>query len=84
MQLTGQSIIGQHRGRKTGKVLNGFNPATAEILPPDFYSTSEEELDRSVQLASESFIPFSRLAAKKRAAFLYSIAENLENLVMSS
>ena len=80
MQLTGQSIIGQHRGRKTGKVLNGFNPATAEILPPDFYSTSEEEVDRSVQLASESFIPFSRLAAKKRAAFLYSIAENLESL----
>src|SRR5512135_207978 len=80
MELTGQSIIGYQRGAKTGKVLNGLNPSTGEVLTPAFYSASEDEVDESVRLAAESFMRFSALAGKKRAAFLRGIAENLEQL----
>jgi alpha-ketoglutaric semialdehyde dehydrogenase len=80
MELTGQSIIGYHRGGKLGKVLQGFNPSTGQVLPPAFYSTTESEVDEAVQLAAESFTHFSALAGKERAAFLASVAENLEEL----
>ncbi len=77
MELTGQSIIGYRRGAKTSTVLNGFNPSTGEALPPDFYSASETEVDKSVQLAVESFVHYGRKSGKERASFLRSIAENL-------
>lgn len=80
MELTGQSIIGYHRGRKLGKVLQGFNPSTGEVLSPAFFSSSESEVDEAVQLAAGSFTQFSAISGKQRAAFLWSIAENLEQL----
>jgi NADP-dependent aldehyde dehydrogenase len=80
MDLEGQSIIGYHRGAKTGKTLHGFNPSTGETLQPAFYSASEAEVEESTRLASESFTLFSASPGKKRAAFLRSIAENLEQL----
>jgi alpha-ketoglutaric semialdehyde dehydrogenase len=80
MELTGQSIIGYRRGRKSGRMLNGFNPTMGEALPPAFYSAADEEIEEAVQLASESFGAFSACPGKKRAAFLSLIAENLERL----
>jgi alpha-ketoglutaric semialdehyde dehydrogenase len=80
MELTGQSIIGYHRGSKSGKVLRGFNPSTGEVLSPAFYSATENEIDEAVRLAAESFARFRALPGKARAAFLCSIAEHLEQL----
>lgn len=80
MELTGQSIIGFHRGKKTGNVLNGFNPAMGQALLPDYFSASEEEVDEAVQLASHSFTPYNSLSGKDRAAFLRAIAEKIEEL----
>ncbi len=80
MQLTGQSIIGYRRGEKSGKALSAFNPSTSEELTPPFYSATDSEVDEAVQLASESFLNFSALPGKERAALLFSIAENLEQL----
>jgi alpha-ketoglutaric semialdehyde dehydrogenase len=80
MELTGQSIIGYHRGSKDRKELHGFNPSTGELLSPTFYSVSENEVDESVELAAESFLNYSALPGKTRAAFLSSIAQNLEQL----
>jgi NADP-dependent aldehyde dehydrogenase len=77
MELTGQSIIGYGHGGKTGAVLNGFNPSTGDVLPPNFYSASEMEVDKSVQLAAKSFDRYDRRERKDRALFLRSIAENL-------
>jgi len=77
MELTGQSIIGYHRGRKAGGVWNGFNPATGKSLSPDFYSVSEKEVNECIGLASESVSQFSRTRREKRAEFLRSIAKNL-------
>ncbi len=78
MELTGQSIIGHHRGTKSGKVLHGFNPSTGEVLSPAFYSATEGEIDEAIRLAVEGFARFSAMPGKERAAFLCSIAENLE------
>jgi 2,5-dioxopentanoate dehydrogenase len=80
MELTGQSIIGYRRGRKGGKALNGFNPATGKVLSPAFYSASEDEVEEALQLAAESFTRFSASSGEERAAFLRSIANNLEQL----
>src|SRR5579872_405219 len=80
MELTGRSIIGYHRGAKAGKLLNGVNPATGEVLNPAYHSASEEEVDEAVRLASEGATHFSTFPGKKRAEFLRRIAENLEQL----
>ena len=77
MDLAGQSLIGYHRGAKTGSVLNGFNPATGEVLPPAFYSASENETDEAIRLAAECFLSYSAADRSKRASFLRRIAENL-------
>jgi NADP-dependent aldehyde dehydrogenase len=78
MELTGRSIIGYRRANSAGKILNGVNPATGEVLDPAFYSASEDEVEEAVRLASESATRFSQLPGKKRAEFLRCIAENLE------
>jgi len=80
MELTGQSIIGYRRGATSGKTLHGLNPATGGILPPAFYSASENEVDDSVELAAESFKSYGVLGPPERASFLRSIAQNLEQL----
>jgi 2,5-dioxopentanoate dehydrogenase len=80
MELTGQSIIGYHRGGKAGGVLNGSDPATHKKLSPDFYSASETEVEEALRLAFESFARYSALTGKERGAFLSRVAENLEQL----
>jgi alpha-ketoglutaric semialdehyde dehydrogenase len=80
MELMGQSLIGYHRGSKTGSVLNGFNPATGEVLPPAYYSVSENEADEAIRLAAESFSFYSATDRRERGSFLRCIAENLAEL----
>src|SRR5690242_14150150 len=77
MELTGLSFIGYRRGSKTANVLNAFNPATGEILPPAYSSASEEETDEATRLAAESFSFYSATDRRVRSSFLRCIAENL-------
>jgi len=80
MELQGQSIIGYARSSNTGNALNASNPATGEALAPIFYSASKDEAQHAIRLAAESFASYAALAPTGRAAFLRTIAQNLDAL----
>ena len=80
MELTGLSFIGAQRGQTGGAVFHGINPATGAALEPPYHSAAPEEAADAAGLAAAAFPGFSRTAPKQRAAFLRSIAANIEAL----
>lgn len=80
MKLTGTSIIGSTRGSETDNTFTAFNPQNGEAVAPDFYSATNEELNRAVNLAKEARIKYGKLSGKEKANFLRQIAENIEAL----
>ena len=80
MELTGLSFIGAQRGQQGGAVFYGINPASGLALEPAYHSASSEEAAGAAELAAAAFPVFSRSTGKERAAFLRSIASNIESL----
>ena len=80
MELTGKSIIGFSRGSETEKTFTAFNPETGEAVEPNFYSATNDELNRAVGLAEQARILYGKLSGKKKAEFLRHIADNIESL----
>lgn len=80
MELIGKSIIGSKRGAGDRSVVQGFNPATGETLPPTYYGATAAEVDQAARLANEALSSFSQTPGAQRAAFLRKIADNIEGL----
>ncbi|PWT80112.1 MAG: aldehyde dehydrogenase (NADP(+)) [Acidobacteria bacterium] len=80
VQLSGKSLIGLARGSNHGSAFRGINPATGEQLAPAYFVASEHEVDRSVVLAAKAFEVYRNTPAAVKAAFLRSIAINIEEL----
>lgn len=80
MKLTGKSIIGFSRGGETQKTFNAYNPATGEAVEPKFYSATNDELNKAVELADKARIAYGRVSGKEKAKFLRQIAGNIESL----
>lgn len=73
-------MIGAASGGTTGKTSHGVEAATGVNLEPCYHSASAAEVDRAVQLAAAAFPVFSHLSGKLRAAFLRTVAEEIESL----
>jgi len=80
VELTGQSIIGYEHGGKNGEAFRAFDPAADQELAPPFYSASQADADKAVQLAAGSFQTYRHLTGRERGAFLRRIAGHLEQL----
>lgn len=80
MQITGDMLIGAQAVRGNDAVLQAINPATGEVLGPDFHGGGPAEVDRACTLAEQAFDPFRALAPERRAAFLERIADGIEAL----
>jgi NADP-dependent aldehyde dehydrogenase len=78
MELIGRSIIGNRRGNDHGSNLYGLNPATKEKLAPAYSSASIGEVNEAAELAGRAFAKFSRLSGRTKAAFLRTIASEIE------
>jgi 2,5-dioxopentanoate dehydrogenase len=78
--LTGSSIIAGSEVFGTLGSLNAIDPATGEVLPPVFGLVGRDEVDRAAHAAAEAFPSFRATSDEHRAAFLESIADNLEDL----
>lgn len=78
MSLDGTSIIGNGRGTSTGSRFQAVNPASGELLVPEFTSASDADIERAVHLAAEAFETYGEVSGKGKAMFLRRIAENLE------
>ncbi|GAA1140515.1 aldehyde dehydrogenase (NADP(+)) [Nesterenkonia lutea] len=76
--LTGRSIIAGERVTGGGRTINGYNPATNEILEPGYSLIDESQLTAATEAAAEAFESFSQLDPETHAAFLEKVAENIE------
>lgn len=78
MRLEGKSIIGFREGSASGASFQARNPATDELLQPEFFTASPEEVDRAAQLAREAFASYSQQSGQAKGKFLRKIAGNIE------
>lgn len=78
--LSGESIIAGERVAGTGKTVSGVNPATGEALEPTYQLIDESQLAQATAAASEAYPSFSALAPEDHAAFLESVASNIDAL----
>ena len=80
MTLTGHSFLGSKRAPDTSQTFHVSNPATGEQLEPAFHSASKDDLVKAISLASSAFPAYSSISPETRAAFLRTIAENIDTL----
>jgi NADP-dependent aldehyde dehydrogenase len=78
--LTGHSSIAGRAVPGTGKALHAIAPDTDEQLEPPYSQIDVEQLREATTAAGEAFESFSRLEPTAHAAFLESIADEIEAL----
>lgn len=78
MTLTGDLLIGGGRVPATAGTMKAFNPATGELIEPEFAFGGPAEVDRALRLADEAYDTYSRTGLEERAVFLELIADKLE------
>jgi 2,5-dioxopentanoate dehydrogenase len=78
--LTGSSLLGSADVKPDGERFRAVDPATGAELDPAYGEAGPAEVDRAAALAAEAFPAYRRTTAELRAAFLDSIAANIEAL----
>ncbi|MGW3745843.1 aldehyde dehydrogenase (NADP(+)) [Streptomyces sp. NPDC005146] len=78
MTLTGNLLIGAAGVPTTTGTMKALNPATGELIEPEFAFAGPTEIDRAVRLADEALDSYSHTGPAERAAFLDLIADKLE------
>lgn len=76
--LTGHSSIAGRSVPGAGSALHAIAPATNEQLEPAYSQIDVDQLREATAAASEAFDSFSRLEPEAHAAFLDSIADEIE------
>src|SRR6478672_7251160 len=61
-------------------LFRAVNPTTGEMIPPDYQSSSLEDLERAAHNAADVFPQFEHLPGSARAQFIRQIAANIEAL----
>ncbi|TDT34339.1 aldehyde dehydrogenase (NADP(+)) [Naumannella halotolerans] len=79
--LSGASLIGDQPTTPSSGTFRAIDPRTGEQLEPAFAEAGPAEVERATVLAQEAFGTYRRTDPKTRAAFLESIAANIEALV---
>jgi len=78
--LTGHSSIAGRSVPGTGRPLHAIAPATNEQLEPPYSQIDVEQLREATAAAGEAFESFSRLEPSAHAAFLDSIADEIDGI----
>lgn len=78
MKLTGNLIIGANEVLATEGTMKALNPATNQLIEPDFAFGGVADVDQAATLADEAFDRYSHTSLTRRAAFMESIADNLD------
>ena len=80
MKLTGHNLIGDASSQGAGTTYRAVDPIAGCELDPPFFEASGADVDRAMELASESFDVYRRQEPSARAAFLREIAARIEAL----
>ena len=78
--LTGSSLIGAADVRPAGATFRAVDPATGAELDPPYGEAGAADVEQAAALADQAFADYRRTSAEQRAAFLESIAGNIEAL----
>ncbi len=78
--LSGRSLIGNQDVQPEGATFRAVDPATGAELDPAYGEAGAAEVAQAAALAEEAFGGYRRTTAQQRAAFLDSIAANIETL----
>lgn len=71
-------MIGANEIAATEGTMKALNPAANQLIEPDFALGGVAEVDRTATLADAAFDSYSHTSLARRAAFLESIADNLD------
>lgn len=78
MKLSGKLLIGASEVPASEGTMKALNPATNQLIEPDFALGGVAQVDRAANLADEAFDHYSHTSLAERSAFLERIADNLE------
>lgn len=75
-----QNIIGFELSSQSSEKIYAVDPAHQINLPGAFSPATKDEVDRAVQKAQSAWRIYRNIESKRKALFLTSIAEGIENL----
>ncbi|MGQ4877977.1 aldehyde dehydrogenase family protein, partial [Billgrantia sp. LNSP4103-1] len=78
MTVNGKMLIGREAASGSSKPINAVNPATGERLEPTYAGGSAAEVERACELAEAAFATYRETTLEQRAAFLETIAGEIE------
>ncbi len=78
--ITGKNYIGNQLSAKGTKTYKTFNPQLNTENDAVFFEAISEEINQAVILASEAFKEYKNISGVKKALFLRTIADEIENL----
>ena len=76
--ITGAQLIGYTESSQGRETFHTTDPRDGKPTPWSFRDTTNEELQKAVEMASSSFTPFQELPGERRAEFLEAVAAELE------
>jgi NADP-dependent aldehyde dehydrogenase len=78
MTLTGEMLIGGQGVRGSGPGFRAIDPSTGAEIEPAFFVGGDAEVDRAARLAESAFPAYRATSPAVRAAFLETVADNIE------
>ncbi|MFC3282176.1 aldehyde dehydrogenase (NADP(+)) [Litchfieldella rifensis] len=78
MTLEGKLLIGQQAISGNQTEIRAIDPATGETLTPAYLGGGKPEVERACALAEEAFASYRESSLDERAAFLETIASEIE------
>jgi alpha-ketoglutaric semialdehyde dehydrogenase len=77
-ELTGLSLIAGSPVAGNGSTTNAIDPSTGQTLTPDYTFLDETQVEAAVDAAKQAFASYRATDPEERAAFLETIASNIE------
>ncbi len=80
MDVTGGQLIGASSSQEGGEVFTAVNPATGEVLAPEFRDATHSEINAAMRLACAAHPAFEMEGRERRVALLEGVASAIEAL----
>ncbi len=80
MNITGKQFIGGQRVAQSEVTFHSIDAATGNALPYTFFEATKVEVQQAVDAAAAAFSHYRQTGIEERAAFLETIAEELDLL----
>jgi len=80
MTITGKNLIAGEWSGETSGGFTAFNAQTHQVIETPFADATESEVNIAITRANEAFESYSQLSAEKRAQFLRTIGEQINEL----